>query len=277
MLGRLEHRPAGVADGRERLAGRPERHRRDREVLGRHALGDRDQRVRVLIEHRAGAGIEAGDDLVEAPVHAVLRRVAVLVQIDHELQALDRVRAVQRAVALLVEVIVVAHHVGHHHDVAVGPAGAAAQAEAVLAVELRDLARRLHEVVHGLGRAGETGLLEQLLVPEHRPQVEAVGDHVHRVVDVAAELDRARVELAAFVPALHVGAEIDQLVVVGVERQPAVRHLDHVRDLAALDHGRELLEGLAPGQGRDLDLNLRDWRPRTSRPCPAAPRSAAGS
>ena len=53
-------------------------------------LGDGDQRVRVLVEHGAGAGIEAGDDLVEAPVDAVLRRVAVLVEIDQEAEALDR-------------------------------------------------------------------------------------------------------------------------------------------------------------------------------------------
>ena len=123
VLGGLEHRPAGVADGREGLASRPERHRRDREIRGVHALGDRDQRVGILIQHGAGAGVEAGDDLVEAPIDAVPRRVAVLVQVDEELQTFDRVRAVQTAVALRVKVIVVAHHVEHHHDVAVGAPG----------------------------------------------------------------------------------------------------------------------------------------------------------
>ena len=54
----------------------------DAVVLRLHALGDGDQRIRILVEHGAGAGIEACDDLVEAPVDAVLRRIALLVEID---------------------------------------------------------------------------------------------------------------------------------------------------------------------------------------------------
>ena len=104
------------------------------------------------------------------------------------------------------------------------------------------------------------GLLEQLLVPEHRPDVEAVGDHVGRVLDHRAELDRAVGQLLGLGPLVHPGLQALELVVVGVERQPAVGHLDHVGDLAALDHGRQLLERLAPGQGGHLDLHARVGR-----------------
>ena len=156
----------------------------------------------ILVEHRAGAGIEAGDDLVEAPVHAVLGRVAVLVEVDEELQSLDRVRAVEGAVALLVEVIVVAHHVGHHHDVAVGAARAAAQAIAGLAAPAprSSPTPSMKSSMVSADRRGRPA--EQLLVPEHRAQIEAVRDHVHGVVDDAAELDRPLVQLARVRPAL---------------------------------------------------------------------------
>src|SRR5262249_35057847 len=44
-----------------------------------------------------------------------------------------------------------------------------------------------------------------------------------------------------------------ELAVAGVEREPALRHLHHVRDLAALHHREQLLEGLSPGQRDDVD------------------------
>ena len=115
--------------------------RRNRPWL--HLLGDGDQRVRVLVEHGAGAGIEAGDDLVEAPVHAVLRRIAVLVDVDQELQALDPARLVEGRGAVLVEAARSCRScVAMNIMPAVEAARAAAQAVAVLAAERGDLLRR---------------------------------------------------------------------------------------------------------------------------------------
>ena len=45
------------------------------------------------------------------------------------------------------------------------------------------------------------------------------------------------------------------MAVIGVERQPGVRHLHHVGRLAGRDHGGEFLERLVPGQRDDLDLD----------------------
>ena len=76
----------------------------------------------------------------------------------------------------------------------------------------------------------------------------------------AAELLGGVGQLGGAVPVVHVGRQIDELVVVGIERHPAVGHLDHVRGLPALHHRRQPLEGLAPGQRRDLDRHTRIGR-----------------
>src|SRR5258708_5511750 len=152
--------PAGIADGRIGLARRADRYRSHGEVLGVHPVGVCDQRDGILVEHRAAAGIEAGDDLVEAPVDRVLGGIAVLVEVDEELHALDRARLVEGAVALLVEIGAGAVHRRHAHEPAAEAALGAAQAIARLAAAERgDLLRIRHEVVHGRRRLSDAGLL----------------------------------------------------------------------------------------------------------------------
>ena len=157
-------------------------------------------------------------------------------------------------VAVVVEEGVVAGHGGAEHHPAVEAARAAAQAVAVLAGQRGDLLGGGAELVQRLRRLGDAGLLEQLLVVEHRPQIEAVGQHVGGVVDVAAELERAVVQVRRCAPTSRDRARGLEQPVVGIERQPGVGHLDHVGRLAGRDHGGELLERLAPGQRDDLDL-----------------------
>ncbi len=96
------------------------------------AFGNGDQGVGVLVEEGAGAGIEARDDLVEAPADGIAGRVAVLVHVDEELDALDGARFVEAALAVFGEELVGAVHDGGHHDPAVQAAGTAAQATAAL-------------------------------------------------------------------------------------------------------------------------------------------------
>src|SRR5215813_1595351 len=213
--------------------------------------------ARILVEHGAGAGVEAGNDLVEAPVHAVLGRVALLVEVDEELEALDGAGLVEGAGAVLVEPVALAVHRCHEHVPAAEATLAAAQAVTRLAGNGADLLRIRHEVVERRGRTGEPGLLEQLLVVEHGADVEAVGNHVGRVLDDAAELQRAVGELAGVLPLGEPGLQALELAVAGVEREPAFGHLHHVRDLAALHHRQQLLEGLAPGQRNDIDGDAR--------------------
>ena len=255
-----EHRPAGIADGREGLAARALGERRDAVILGLHALGDRDQGVGVLVEHRAGAGIEAGHDLVEAPVHAVLGRVAVLVEIDQEADALDPAFVGEGRGAVGLEEVIGAVGGGAEHHPAVEAARAAAQAIAVFAGQSGDLLGGFPELIERLRRTGDAGFLEQLLVVEHGAQIEAVRQHVRGVVDRAAELERAIVQVLGLAPLLEIGLETLERAVLGIEREPGVGHLHHVRRLAGGDHGGELLERLAPGQRDDLDLGARICR-----------------
>ena len=249
-----EHRPAGEADRREGLAVRSLRHGHDAVVFRLHALGDGDERVRVLVEEGAGAAVEARDDLVEAPVDAVLRRIAVLVEVDHEGQALDPALAVEGGGAVLVEEFVGAGHGRAEHHPAVETARAAAKAIAVFARQRRDLLGGFREFVQRLRRLGNAGLGQQLLVVEHGAQVEAVGQHIGRVLDVAAKLQGARRQARRVLPFFKIRLQALQHAVIGVEREPGVGHLHDVRHLAGRDHGGELLERLAPGQRDDLDL-----------------------
>ena len=253
VLGRVEDRPSREADCRESFASRSDRHRDHGKVVGRHAFGDCDQRVRVLIEEGAGARVEARDDLVEAPVDRVLGRIALLVKVHQELDACDRARLVEPALSVGGEELVGAVHHGRHHDPAVGAARAAAQAVAVLSVQLGYCRRRRHELVHSLRRFLDPGLFQQLLVVEHRPQVEAVGDHGHLAIGKLGHVDGLLRQRRAVIPFRHIIVERHELV--GIKRLPGVRHLDHVGNVAARDHGRDGLEGLTPGNRDDLDID----------------------
>ena len=83
-------------------------------------------------------------------------------------------------------------------------------------------------------------------------------------------------ERRGVLPFGHVGPEILQLAVVGVEAHPAFRHLDDVGRVAGLHHGQEFLEGLAPGQRDEFDLDARIGRLRTRRSASSGIRCAAG-
>ena len=146
-----------------------------------------------------------------------------------------------------VEPVALAVHGGHEHVPAVEAALGAAQAIAGLAPAAGDLLGVVHEVGHRLRRPVDPGLLEQLLVVEQGADIEAVRQHVGLVVDGAAEVQGTVGQGCGLGPFGEIGLEALELAVAGIERHPALRHLDHVGRLAALDHRHELLEGLPQG------------------------------
>ena len=122
-----------------------------------HLLGNADQRIGILVEHGAGPGVETGHDLVETPADAILRRIAVLVDISQHFEALDGARLIERRGAIRVEIATLAIGDVHEHLHAVETAGTAAQAVAILALDRRDLLVGFHEFVERLRRFFQAG------------------------------------------------------------------------------------------------------------------------
>ena len=256
IAGGVEHRPAGETDRREGLTGRTDRHRHNGEIVRIHAFGNGDQGVRVLVEEGAGAGIEAGNDFIEAPADGVLRGITLLVHVDQELNAFDGARLVERALAVLVEEGVVSVHGGGHHDPAVEPTRSATQTISVFSVQFGHGLRSVHELRHGAWRVFDTGFGQQFLVVEHGAQIEAVRDHPGGLaVCLTAHVQCLLGQRAAIFPACDLVVQIDQPVLV--DASPAVRHFNDIRNIATGYHGCQFFKGLAPGQRHDFNFRAR--------------------
>src|ERR1700722_4651841 len=73
------------------------------------------------------------------------------------------------------------------------------------------------------------------------------------VSDHPAQPQCPLIQFTRVLPCLQIRFEALERAIVGVERQPYIGHLDHIRRVAGGDHGREFFEGRTPGQGSDFD------------------------
>ena len=210
-----------------------------------------------MVEEGAGAAIETGDGFVEAPVDAVLRCKAVLVEIDHPGDALFPAFAVHGRGAVFVEELIVTGHGCSKNHPAIKAAGATTHTEPGLAGKGCDLFGGFDKFVHRLWRLGHTSLRQQLLVVEHGVQIEAVRQRIGCVVDTAAKLKCALGQVWRGFPLFEIWLEVFQHAIVGIERNPGVRHFHDIGNFTSRNHGCEFLEGFAPWQRNDFDLGAR--------------------
>ena len=119
------------------------------------------------------------------------------------------------------------------------------------AAERLDLARGVDELVPGLGRPGEAGAGEEVLVVEERARAR----QNREPVELALILAPAREGLDEVVPRLrrqHVVGRVEELV-LGVAGEGV--QVQHVRRLARLDHRADLLVDRVPVDDPEVDLH----------------------